>query len=426
MFVPAMRRVGGDKKWVGTLRPKGVMVVVVMAILVLLSATAGQAYSLNHICPIHKHNVMLFPYETVYFGTNSLTMSVKMEGVGCVNDTQVFNLSNETFETVKYLKWYELNFINCENYVTKIGSEVVKFKHEIISPHCIDKLVTLSVGPDVQLGRDCKRSDNGRKTEQSKVECLRLLEGTVPDTSHSPINKPTQSSIEELFHLLDESKKYDSLTPVQLNPLNPVLDNNRLGLSFDSQFNLGESEMTPDTPPSYDINFSKRWDYNENAIPIFIGIVAFTVSMCLRFCLCRGKSVVRRITTVTVIRSRPVGDSDEPQDQQDPPPSYVDVVNEAPSSENPADEGCTEPPPPAYADIVDEVQPPTYSEVEAQSVPASEEVPLADREAETHTTQPPDPESAPDTKGSAPSKNLLSKYRSQQKQFAFKVLDEDD
>lgn len=435
----------------GTQWPMGVMV----ATLVLLSAPAGRALDSHHICPTYSNSIKLFPYETAFFGTNKIIVRVNMKAVGCGNDIQMLNLwdftvSNETSWSEKNLKWYEFNFISCGNFVAKIGSKIVKFK---LSQKCINKPVTLISGSDVWFGRKCPRSARGREVEQSKAAC-KTLEG-VPDTGRRLITKPAQSDI-KMFDLLDNPKSFkisDLFLDNQQDTAAPAGDGND-GRSIYDRFLGGQQEPKESkedksedflnwpykdilqATPAYNVDefshfdsdtgFSKVRNYKENAIPIFIGIVLLTVSMCLRFCLCRGKSVVRRVTTVTVIRSRPVG-PDASQDHQDPPPSYIDVVSEATSPQSPANESSVEPPPPAYADIVDEVLPPTYSEVEAQSMPTSEEAPLADQEAEAHTTQPPsDPESAPDAKGSAPSKNMLSKYRSQQKQFAFKVLEEDE
>ncbi|KAG0710512.1 hypothetical protein GWK47_022654 [Chionoecetes opilio] len=450
-----MGRVGYTRESRGTHRS---VVVVVVAAVLLLSAPAGRALPQHHyICPTEKNSIELLPYETAFIGTNNVEVSVRVAAAGCVSDKRVLNLteftvSNLTSLTKNNLKWYEFNFISCGSFVAKIGSEIVKFQQENLSPKCTDKGITVSLGSGVQWGRKCSRP--WREPKESKAACKALqdLPGT---TTPSLVLTPAPSTSKDLFELLDYAKQH-KYSPHAITDygraFGPSWDDSHEKSIFDTpgffEFKnpvLDKSEPFPDypqidprilqdkmvTPPPYDLddtyfdnntNYSKQRNY-KNAIPIFIGIVAFTISMCLRFCLCRGKTVVRRVTTVTVIRSR---SPDLPQDQQDPPPSYIDVVNEATSPQNTPGEGSAEPPPPAYADIVHEVQPPTYSEVEEQSIPSSDEVPLAEQEAEAHTTQPPDLEAAPHAKGSAPSKNVLSKYKSQQKQFAFKVLEEDD
>ncbi|XP_063883543.1 uncharacterized protein LOC135112719 [Scylla paramamosain] len=484
-----MGGVGGAKKGMGTQRPMGVTVLVVVAATVMLmSAPAGQALSLHdHICRLSRRSIEIYPFDTVYLGTNALSVLVTMESAGCVNSTkwlfcQDFKASNETTISLLSFKWnwYELTFISCGKYIAKIGSKIVKFKR-VVPPHCLSKSTTLRVDSTVVLGRKCTGPE--RKVRQSKAECKRLeqeggvqgnlsnldtfvnyFEKELSDPSKPISRRPFSDDVPDpaepagnTFHKQrtfsmpkfsgnkddpKESEANNSKTvfhdPLVINSetflKGPEVDDNKAFINWPKDNDILQANfVTPPTyipdddfflndPPGYTVHRK----YKENAIPIFIGIVALTVSMCLRFCLCRGKSVVRRVTTVTVIRSRPVGSPDAPQDQQDPPPSYVDVVNEVTTPESPSDEGSAEPPPPAYADIVDEVQPPTYSEVEAQSMPASEMLPLAEQEAGAQNTQPPpDSESVPDAKGLAATRSMLSKYRHQQKQFAFKVLEED-
>lgn len=443
-----MGREGDAKESIGTQRIMGVRMVVMVATSVLLSAQASTAlYSQHNICALLSSSITLIPYETVFLGTNKLQTYVSLKADGCVNVTQKLSLwqntvSNET-SWPGNLRWYE--FTNCENFVAKIGSEIVKFRPPVISSRCNNKPITLSVEPSVVLGRICLMAPPQLRRAACKI--LQPMPGT--DRRQITKTKPVGSSLEEMFHL-DQGSKTKTLDPFRFattdndNDAKSIYDTP--GLYLDDQpgsnkwgFDRDILQATPAPLPTYNVHgnyfdssdsgFSKRRNYKENAIPIFIGIVLLTVSMCLRFCLCRGKSVVQRVTTVTVIRARPAGSSDAPQDQQDPPPSYIDVVNETASPQNLTNECSIEPPPPAYADIVDENLPPTYSEVEAQSQSTtSEVVPLANQDAEEHTTQPPsDPEAVSDVKTSAPpSKNVLSKYRSQQKQFAFKMLEEDE
>lgn len=466
---PAMGHEGAAGDWRNTQRPTGATGVVVVSVLVFLFGSASLASgSHHHICPPFMSSVKLIPYETAYFTSSALEVRFRVEAEGCVNDTLVLPLSglkvsNQTSE-VYYSPWYEFSFINCGNYVVEIGSKTVKLKHS--SNMCLYKPITVStlVESPTLLGRQCSKTRRRKdEVQKGKTACRALTE--VVDTSR-PNTKPTLGDADMLWDLLEKQKQFD-MSDLLSNPslTESGKDDGKSLFDTPGLFFGGEQEPTegkvpnvtngyisdalkpqsfnfndffpgaPPTLPSNNLNtddffenetFSKGRNYKENSIPIFIGIVAFTVSMCLRFCLCRGKSVVRRVTTVTVIRSRPAN-SDAAQDQQDLPPAYVDVVNENTDPGSPTDDTCTEPPPPAYADIAHEVLPPTYSEVEAQSIPPAEAASLANQESATQpSSPPPDPGLVHDDKDSGASRSMLSKYRSQQKQYAFKVLDEDE
>lgn len=483
--VPAMGGVRDVKRRMGTQRPIGVTVlVVVAATMVLMFAPVGQTLGLlDNICRMKEKIVEIKPHETVYLGSRDWAMYMELESLGCVNASKFLYTprANRTIISRLYsynLDWHEFTFISCGKYIVRIGSKVVEFKPEVnFSLHCLSKTTKLKVGRNVVLGRKCRGQKSNFK--QSKAECKKLKQksGTMyvensdvvvlnksnePDgnTSHRrPLfgpylfgddhdskelkvdNSDTISSEPEMDNSegIFKQPEVDSSKAVFKDSEDPYVEairNWKTELNWQKDHKL----LSPDTvtlptytddfflndnPSSYNPGYTVHRKYKENAIPIFIGIVALTVSMCLRFCLCRGKSVMRRVTTVTVIRSRPVGSPEAPEDHQDPPPSYVDVVNQPTSPECPSGDGSAEPPPPAYADIVEEIQPPTYSEVEAQSLPASEMLPLAEQEAgEQNTRPPPDSEPNSDAKGLAATKSMLSKYR-QQKQFAFKTLEED-
>lgn len=421
-----------------------------MTALAFVCASAGLASaSHHHICQTDVRTIMLTPSATAYFTTRSFFVKLKFEAVGCVNDTRVMYLpglkvSNQTSQ-VKKMRWYEFSYINCGKYVMKIGSKVVKLNH--FSDKCKSQPITVSVESPAVLGRKCSQAGEGKEVEKGNAAC-RALAG-VADTVRRLFTKPAIANVDKVWGLGDASAMLFDTSSLD----NDKDDDKSL---FDTQgFFYGEQQEPEEsngmsksqtfkyedfpplelpTQPTNNLNednffdnekFPKRRNYKENAIPIFIGIVAFTVSMCLRLCLCRGKSVVRRVTTVTVIRSRTPNSSDAAQDQQDPPPAYVDVVNENMSPDSPSDDACVEPPPPAYADIAHEVQPPTYSEVEAQTM-SSGAASVADQETATQTSSPPpDPGSGSNDKNSE-GRGMLSKYISQQKQFAFKVLEEDE
>ena len=484
--------VGGAKREMGTQRPVGVTVLVVVAATVMLiSAPSGQALSLpSSICPLGRSSVEIYPYDTVYLLTRAFFVRIKMESVGCVNSTQFlltkdFKDPNKTAPSLSLgtfdWDWHEFTFISCGKYIAKIGHKIVTF--QVAAPsHCLSKGTALRVGTNVVLGTKCSGPE--RKEKQSKAECKKLdQEGNLSRidsyvnyfkkmsrNTSKPISRPSfadesdsaeparntfhnkrifptlkfsgnkhdleesEANSETVFNEPEVDISEDIFKEIEMNNSDSIfkgsdVDDEESFINWPIESDI--LHLNPVTPTTYNSDdlfsndrpsYTVHGKYKENAIPIFIGIVALTVSMCLRFCLCRGKSVVRRVTTVTVIRSRSVGSPEAPLDQQDPPPSYVDVVNQDTSPESPIDEECVEPPPPAYADIIAEVQPPTYSEVEAQTMPTSEMLPLAEQEAGAQNTQPP-PDS--DAKGLATTKSMLSKYRHQQKQFAFKVLEED-
>lgn len=457
---PAMGHEGAAGGWRYTQRPTGATVMVLVSLSVFLFGSAGYASaSHHHICPTDMNSIKLSTYQTAYI-TNPLgSVSLRVEVEGCVNVTRVFDLSdlkvsNQTSQ-VKDLQWYEFTYINCGNYVVKIGSKVFKLRYS--SHKCIHKPITLSVGYRTRLGKKCPQIRRMRdEMQMGKAACRALSQ--AEEKIMSIFTKSRGDSTDMgIWGLLKKDKPFDTSDLFS----NPSQDDDKTLFNPPDLFINGQQEpivvpnvsreytdlLKPETfnfedffpvtsppVPSNNLNtdffdndtFSKGRSYKENSIPIFIGIVAFTVSMCLRFCLCHGKSVVRRVTTVTVIRSRPVDSSDVPQDQQDEPPAYVDVVNENNFPDSPTDDTCSELPPPAYADIAHEVLPPTYSEVEAQSISPAE-ASLTDLEGATQTSSPPpDPGPDPDDKGSETSKGVLSKYRSQKKQFAFKVLEEDE
>lgn len=464
LLSPAMGHEGGAGKWRNIPWPTGTTGMVVVSVLVFLfGPTDLTSASHHHICPIIMSSVKLMPYETAYFTSSAQEVRFRVEAEGCVNDTLVLPLSglkvsNQTSAKVGFIPWYEFSFINCGNYVVEIGSKIVKLKHS--SNMCLHKPIIVStyVESMTLLGRQCSKARRKDEVQKGKTAC-RALTGLV-DTNR-PNAKPISGDADMLWDLFGKQKKFDksdllsnpSLTESGTDDARSLFDTPNLFLGGKQEPTEGKvlnvtngyvsdtfnyNEFFPVEPPSLPSNsldtddffenesFSKGRNYKENSVPIFIGIVAFTVSMCLRFCLCRGKSVVQRVTTVTVIRSRPTN-SASAQDQQDLPPAYVDVVNENTYPSTPTDDTCTEPPPPAYADIEPEVLPPTYSEVEAQSISPSEAASQADQESAAQpSSPPPDPGPVHDDKDSRGSRGMLSKYRSQQKQYAFKVLDEEE
>ncbi|KAK4295949.1 hypothetical protein Pmani_031523 [Petrolisthes manimaculis] len=364
--------------------------------------------------------------------------------------------------------WYDIGFFMCEKILIRIGSRVTELALSEDTKCKPESLEFVVLG--AKLRCPTKTEEIDLRSKCSEVVTLQPLiaPANATSTQHTDINvfkfldtfNSASSNFTPDFNIPD-SKEWFVDTSVN--------DNNTFGSDdASSQWPYGPSHTAEDlwkvyrnnagqddtlslTNPVGDRDLYEGVNYHnrseENAIPIFIGVMAFTLSMCMRFCLCRGKGVVQRVTTVTVIRSRTVPDTHQDEENQhdptlDPPPAYIDVVNEANPSTSQIPQ---EPPPPAYSDIE---PPPYYSELtevleETAGVESSTEG--QERQVSPHP-KPIQVDAAPQdepnhrgisgtcittgavTAGGSGSSlsRALSKTRTQQKQFSFKPLEEEE
>lgn len=353
--------------------------------------------------------------------------------------------------------WYEIGYVMCEKVLLRIGSGVTELA---LSAHtsCKPEYLEFAVVGAAKLRCPSKIEDEEQRSKCTEVaalmplptdkhfkpptpadpyniDILGILDSLNSPPSTSPPFSPVLQNLFPDYSVNDNNNTFNGQDPISQWPYNPSL----------SDENLYDGSLTP-TNPMRDRDLYEGVNYHsrseENAIPIFIGVMAFTLSMCMRFCLCRGKGVVQRVTTVTVIRSRTLPDTQQEEENQhdpalDPPPAYVDVVNETSSSTSQVPQ---EPPPPAYSDI----EPPPYyselSEVTGESVGVESATERHESQgsypkvdAIPQDNQNPHDMSGPSTttaatgggNGSSLSR-ALSKTRTQQRQFSFKPLEEEE
>lgn len=452
-----------------------------------VSATA-QLASVPQVCRIPDNSVTLTSPGTVFVRTEDETLRIVMKNPKCgsfvaqnvnLNEMVASNLTSGNGYQVS--PWYELNLIsNSEEHLVKIGSRVIeRFPKKNSQSACDMNEIEFFFQRTSILGRSCKEMNHTLPIDISFFD-IDLSSASVddqppgenrPHPSSFPIGK-NNSIIDALGVLNDLIAKYLRRPQSNSNFANDQLSSERFGNPEDQNFvnwpdapsvkypsddTHGHSTGLPTFPPSisedsnsFDPGYPYRNDREESVIPIFIGVIAFVVSMCIRFCLCRRKRVV---TTVAVIRSIPSSEleaSDAPtrhHEHLDLPPAYADILNET-SQDCPPDSYMDLPP--AYDDIRDDTTPPPYSEIEAQSLPPSnrtteaqpsttsgdiestgelgpeEETAAGDGNTEPVSPAPagPDPSA---TRGSSSSlaRVLTSQFRSLRTQFAFKPLQEE-
>ncbi|XP_071548685.1 uncharacterized protein [Panulirus ornatus] len=471
-------------------RFKGPPLLQLLLLKLLLVVSAVAELSLPEVCRIPYNTAVLNTSGTVFFHTNVKTLRIVMRNPKCgslvasnVNLDEIVARNLTSGEGDQVNPWYELNFIsNNEEHLVKIGSRTIeRFEKEPSPLACDMNEIKFFFERSTILGRSCMELNDTLPVD--KPLNISLFGFNLVPASHNnqqprPSDKGTHpfpfsndqndSTIIAFSGIEDTITGYRNYPKVNSDFVNDQPswvkrfrndDNQDYGSWQDTSDTFSHSIFAiPTYPPpitedsrSLDPSYGYRND-RESVIPIFIGVIAFVVSMCIRFCLCRRKRVV---TTVTVIRSIPspeVEANEAPsrhQDHLDLPPAYADILNETSSAQDCPPDSYMDLPP-AYDDIRDESAPPPYSEIEAQSPDGSERAtpyqpsttlgdiatpgePIpqeetADGDGNTEPVGPcpPGPDSAEAGIGSSSlTRVLTSQFRSLRTQFAFKPLQEE-
>lgn len=309
--------------------------------------------------------------------------------------------------------WYEINFIICDKILLRIGSrvtELVLSRDKSCHPEYLELYIK---GAKILCPSKMKYTEVKSKCPEVSTPSLDATNSSSTPSPTENISDIFSSQNDQILNFFDNGDVDSDIMNIQgLYDHHPSL----------ATITLPTINRMEDSYIYKGIEYQSRRE--ESAIPIFIGVMAFTLSMCMRFCLCRGKNVVQRVTTVTVIRSRPAPEALEENQHDpalDPPPAYVDVVNETPTPQ------ATQELPPAYSDI----DPPPYLEIATPDDKLPESTAGSERQdssGQSSTDAPPDDEVSQESSGAVTSSfaRALSKARTQQKQFSFKPLEEDD